>query len=227
MPRLHITAEGVTEREFAKHILAPWLTQRQVFADARCVLTSRDKKAHKDYRGGLIRYQKARDDITRWLKEDKDPSRFFTTMCDLYALPTDFPGYKKAVSLTDPYKRVRLLEAEFGADIADSRFIPYIQLLEFEALIFVDPQQLDWSYLDDDSAIAQLVAISEAQEPELINDGPETAPSKRILHVLPEYDKVTAGVETTRQIGIPRLRERCPHFDQWLTKLEALGVAPS
>ena len=91
MIRLHVTAEGQTEQAFVKTVLAPHLTNYGVYADARCVLTSKDNRAGKEFRGGLISYQKAKNDIQTWLKEDKSPECRFTTMFDLYALPDDFP----------------------------------------------------------------------------------------------------------------------------------------
>lgn len=44
MIRLHVTAEGQTERAFVKTVLGPHLAQYTVFANARCVLTSKDKR---------------------------------------------------------------------------------------------------------------------------------------------------------------------------------------
>ena len=70
MIRLHITAEGQTEQEFAKKVLNPHLALFDVYVDARCVLTSKDKRASREYRGGLLSYEKAKKDIQNWLKED-------------------------------------------------------------------------------------------------------------------------------------------------------------
>lgn len=221
--RLHVTAEGQTEQAFVKTVLSPHLAAFNVFADARSVLTSKDKKVHKEYRGGLINYQKARADIVTWLKEDQHSECRFTTMFDLYALPEDFPGYVDAAKLNDPYARVLALEDAFRQDIDDRRFIPYIQLHEFEALILADPQQLDWEYLEHDEPISNLANMVGTQNPELINDGPQTAPSKRILKEIPEYDKVTVGVSVAQKIGIASLRLKCSHFTNWLEKLEQEG----
>jgi len=63
------------------------------------------------------------------------------------------------------------------------------------------------------------------QSPELINDGPDTAPSKRILKEIPEYDKVGAGVLVAEKIGLEILRKKCNHFAEWLACLEQLGSA--
>ena len=103
-------------------------------------LLSRDKRKAREYRGGLLGYERAKKDIRAWLKEDKHTECRFTTMFDLYALPDDFPGYAEAMSTSDPYDRVGILEQKMAEDIGDSRFIPYIQLHEFEALILADPK---------------------------------------------------------------------------------------
>jgi hypothetical protein len=55
------------------------------------------------------------------------------------------------------------------------------------------------------------------------NDHPDTAPSKRLLREIPEYDKANSGVIVAEQIGLGKMRRRCPHFNDWLTKLERLG----
>lgn len=56
--------------------------------------------------------------------------------------------------------------------------------------------------------------------PEHIDDGADTAPSKRILKVFPDYKKTVAGPEIAAQIGLAALRRECPHFDGWLTRIE-------
>lgn len=222
--RLHVTAEGQTEQEFVRKILAPHLGAFGVFADARCVLTSKDKRQRKEYRGGLVSYKKAKADILTWLKEDKAPECRFTTMFDLYALAEDFPGFDEAKKKADAYERVRVLEDALGADMDDRRFLPYIQLHEFEALVLAAPQALDWEYLEHAGPIRRLVEMVAGQNPELIDDGEATAPSKRILAQIPEYDKKTAGVSVVERIGVPVLRSKCAHFRAWLERLEQLGA---
>ncbi len=174
--RLRIISEGQTEEAFVKRILAPHLGGFSVFADARSVLTSRDKKGHKNCRGGLVSYSKAKADIKTWMKEDRRAECRFTTMFDLYALPGDFPGYADARRENDPYRKVQVLEDALKEDIDDRRFIPYIQLHEFEALILADAGKLDWEYLDHDAPIRRLVDMVGNQNPELIDDTPEGRP---------------------------------------------------
>lgn len=224
MIRLHITAEGQTERGFVEALLVEHLAKFGVYADVRCVLTSKDNRFSKEYRGGMTSYSRAKDDILTWLKEDRHKECRFTTMFDLYALPDDFPGYKDASQTTEPYGRIEAIETAMAADFADyPSFIPYVQLHEFETLILADPQKLEVEYFERDREIAELVGLVQNENPELINDGWETAPSKRIEKLIPEYDKVVAGRLITKEIGLKTLREKCRHFNEWLSRLERLN----
>ncbi len=220
--RLNITSEGQTEEYFAKKVLSPYLGQFNISTNVRSVLTRKDRK--KNYRGGLNSYQKARKDILMWIKEDNNPEVRFTTMFDLYALPTDFPKYREAKRIYDPYEKVEFLERAFSEDINDFRFIPYIQLHEFEALIFVNPEPLKYEYFEHENEIDKLIKISnDFANPELINDNPLTAPSKRILQLIPEYDKANIGPDIADFIGINNLKSKCRHFNNWVTLLEKLS----
>lgn len=227
MIRLHIIAEGQAELNFARKVLAPHLAARNIIVDARAVMTSRNRHTSHKHSGGLTSYGKAKNDIKAWLTEDKGAESRFTTMFDFYGLPKDFPGYADIACLASPHERVKRLETALASNIDDQqgRFIPYIQLHEFEALIFADPRQLDWEYLEHAAQIESLIAIAEEQEPERINDGRDTAPSKRILANIPEYKKATAGVAVVEKIGLPTLRAKCKHFDEWISRLESLAGA--
>lgn len=232
--RLHITAEGQTEERFVKNVLAPFLGEREVWVDARCVLTSKHNRGSAEFRGGWRRtsaYAAAKKDICTWMKEDQNADARFTTMFDLYALPSDFPAFTEAKHESDPYRRVEMLENALADDIngelADTRFVPYIQLHEFEALILADPEQLEWEFLEHEAPIRNLVDMValEGGNPELIDDGPCTAPSKRIISEIREYEdkKATSGPLVAGIIGMKKLRERCRHFADWIEALAALG----
>jgi hypothetical protein len=146
-------------------------------------------------------------------------------MFDLYALPADFPDFATAGRRMPPYERVEKLERALASRIGHRQFVPYIQLHEFEALIFADPQKLDAEFLERKDGVRNLVRIAtEAGNPESIDDGEETAPSKRIIREIPEYEwrKASAGPLVAGKIGLPALRQKCAHFDQWLKRLEEL-----
>lgn len=223
--RLHITAEGQTEERFVSKVLQPHLASVNVFVDARSVLTSRDNKTGQAYRGGLLSYQKAKQDIMGWIRQDSNPESRFSTMFDLYDLPGDFPGAQEALVIRDPYKKVKLLEKRLDEDINHQGFIPYIQLFEFEALLFSDLDKFALEYLEHDKVIERLkqtLQQSFQNNPELIDDGPNTAPSKRILTAIPEYSKSGSGVIIAKMIGLDRIRSMCRHFNDWICKLEGL-----
>lgn len=221
--RLNITGEGQTEERFVKEALSTYLGAFNIATDVRRVLMSKNR--HHKYRGGLSSYLKARNDIRAWLKEDNNPEVRFTTMLDLYGLPDDFPGYKDSLQIRDVYQRVEFLESKFFDDIGDTRFIPYVQLHEFEALVLANPQNLKYEYFEHESAIEELITTVKSfdDNPEKINDSKETAPSKRILKLIPEYDKVNAGASIAAITGIDFLKLKCKHFGDWLNKLERLN----
>ena len=67
---------------------------------------------------------------------------------------------------------------------------------------------------------SQTAAIVEAfDNPEDINSSPETAPSKRLKTLIPDYDKVIMGNLLVLEIGIDAIMERCPSFSAWLKML--------
>lgn len=158
------------------------------------------------------------------MKQDSGPDSWFTTMIDLYKLPADFPGVSDYCRERDPIKRVRLLEGILASDLDNARFIPYIQVHEFEALLFSDPEGFSIAFPANAKDVSTLKTIRKSFEtPEHIDDGECSAPSKRIVSLLPDYDKVSAGPLVAKQIGLPRLRAECLHFDDWLERLERAG----
>jgi hypothetical protein len=58
--------------------------------------------------------------------------------------------------------------------------------------------------------------------PEEINDQPSTAPHQRILNIYPTYQKPTFGVTIASRIGLQKIRDQCPHFSEWIRKLEQI-----
>ncbi len=222
--RLHFIVEGQTEEAFVNQTLRPHLADLSVWVKARCVMTSRRRGVRR--RGGIGNYAQAKRDINAWMIEDQNPDARFTTMFDLYGLPSDFPGSQDAARRQDPYERVSILEDALSEGISDSRFIPYLQLHEFETLLLSDPQKLDSQFYDRRVGIRRLVEVASGFEsPERINDGINSAPSKRITDEIPEYArmKASAGPIVAEKIGLPTLRLKCEHFGEWLGKLERLA----
>jgi hypothetical protein len=100
--------------------------------------------------------------------------------------------------------------------------IPYIQMHEFEALLFSDPVKCSAGLYEAQIAEPMQRIRDQFPSPEHINDGPETAPSKRILGLFHRYDKPLYGCLACHEIGIRTIRQECYHFDEWVTRLEKL-----
>jgi hypothetical protein len=115
-----------------------------------------------------------------------------------------------------------------GASIGDRRFLPYVQLHEFEALVLADPIRLGDFYPARRSEAGRLAEMAkQARTPEHIDEGARTAPSKRIIDQIPEYEggKRAAAPIVLERIGLNLLRQACPHFGAWLTCLESLATS--
>ncbi len=220
---LNVLAEGQAEREFAQKTLGLHLEPLGILVDSRCVTTSR--KQHK--KGGLDNYLKVKNDLQRWINEEKGRRPFFTTMFDLYALPNDFPSFAESLQISDPYQRVEFLEKAFLDDIDFHKFIPYLQLHEFEALLLANPEVLLLEYIGAEAQVEKLkkIVADHHNNPEEINTGKTTAPSKRIISLIPEYEgnKVSVGAVLAGIEGIEAQRERCKHFADWVNKLKNIS----
>ena len=219
---LRIVVEGQTEETFVNQTLKPYLGGFSVGVSAHVL--NKSAKGGYPYRGGLNSYAQAEMDINLWLTHDNSWDARVTTMFDLYRLPKDFPGYCASASHNDPYQRVQALEDALEQKIGNSRFIPYIQLYEFEALLLSDPQKFDSWFFNCPDGITNLVEmVSQFQSPENVND--DDPPSKRINQDLLNYNswKASAGPIVAEKIGLPTIRAKCAHFANWLAKLENLG----
>ncbi len=225
---IHVLCEGQTEQGFVKEVLRPYLQAHGV-TGVKSILITTNKKLNA--RGGMLSYHNASADleILRQTKQDGDYERhIFTTMFDLYALPDDFPGFTAAQSISDPYSRVAALESSLSDAINDSRFIPYIQLHEFEALLFCGIEYIVKLYPACEKRCKQLTTDlnNAGGNPELINNSPETAPSKRIIKAIEggtktryNYNKPKTGKYVALNVGIDALRSQCKHFDEWIERL--------
>jgi hypothetical protein len=222
--RVYVVTEGQTETQFVKKVLGPWFNQRNIILIPCTVVTKMDKKAGKQYKGGISSYTKVRNDIKKCLNYANKPNVYITTMFDYYHFPHDVPGYTPGKA-ADPYSEVARLESLIKNDIQNINpspvFIPYLQLHEFETLIFCDLAIVANQHFD--SVIAPLrEAMDKFKNPELINNSETTAPSKRLHDCISGFDKVADGVLITEKIGIDNLRRTCRHFNDWITCLENL-----
>ncbi len=212
MVRVHVLVEGQTEEMFVKEVLSPH------FSGLGLYLTPWLAGKH----GGIGRYERDKGDLLKRLKQDH--RAFCTTMVDYYGMPTSWPGRETAAGNPEAIEQAILasISAEMGEGFNPARFIPYVQMHEFEALLFSDPKILAAGLESvEESGIRQIK--DQFANPEEIDDSQQTAPSKRIVRLDRSYQKVTDGVVIAKKIGLNLMRAECPHFNQWIGKLEALA----
>lgn len=227
MIRLYVVVEGQTEEAFVKGVLRPYLLGRAVWADPIIVSTSRASGGRKNKGGGSWKHWLG--DLTRVLREQARAGAWVTTMFDLYGLPRDFPSIGAVRSGRTADDKLARAEAAIQGALAASdgshRLIPYVQKHEYEALVMACLNNLE-RVLDAAEDLSGLEALrSEIGDcpPEDVNDGPTTAPSKRLERHIPGYDKVLHGELALTDVSIPDLAQRCPHFGAWVERLVALS----
>ncbi|UVA79777.1 DUF4276 family protein [Pandoraea commovens] len=215
MSRVYLLVEGQTEEAFVNELLVPHYSPLGHYLTPIIVRTS------PGHRGGVVSYGKVRWQIEQLCKQHREAH--VTTFFDLYGLPEDFPGKASPAYPANRSGRDKasFLEAELAKDIGRPNFIPNLLVHEFEALLFVDIAAFE-QWTDEDRALDPLRAIRKTTSPEDINDSPQTAPSKRILAAMSEYQKTFHGPLIACDIGMDAIRRDCPHFAAWLAKIEAL-----
>ncbi len=214
MKRLIIVCEGPTENEFCLELVAPKLLKADIYVEAPLI-----KKSN----GGIVSWPAIKRQLERHLHEG---NAYVSLMVDYYGIKDShgFPGWQESKVIYPMSARWQFLCNRMKTDITSelsSRFIPYIQIHEFESLLFSDIEvfrnnfasnELDFSILE--------VAIQEFPNPEDINSRPTLAPSKRLIEAIPGYDKIIYGNCLAADIGLDKIMEKCPLFSQWVTSLQ-------
>ena len=214
MIRVYVVVEGQTEGSFVGDLLAEAFWPRQVYLTPILL-------------GGHTSYARVTRDVLKLLKQDQ--TAYCSTMLDFYGLGRGFPDTPLPPNLPN-IEKVRRIEAAFKEDICnlipdfrpDIRFLPYLQLHEYEGLLFSDSSAFATAIRQPHLAESFQALRDTFPTPEDINDDANTAPSKRILRAYPAYSKVIDGTLAARAVGIPAMRQECPHFRNWLERIEAL-----
>lgn len=214
MKRLIIICEGPTEQAFCNDVLHGHLLTKDIALEAPTI---------KHSNGGIVAWDTLKKQIVRHLNEGNSIVSLFV---DYYRIRDSyhFPGWMESKSINNIYDRMHFLFEQMSLDIDEnlrSRFIPYIQLHEFEGLLFSNiavfqnnftKQELNFQQLED--------AINSVKTPEEINNGPATAPSERLKKAIKGYDKVVYGACLASDIGLNTIRGKCILFNEWVMKLE-------
>lgn len=220
--RVLVLVEGQTEERFVKDVLGPNYWDRKIYFQPTILVTKRVKDG-PNFKGGVTNFSKFNNDIRRLLNGAGDT--LVTTILDYYALPKDFPGMNSRPD-TSAIERVTHVEKEIAGYFGNPpNFFPFFALHEFEAWLFASPSELPkvMTAIEKQSRFAAI--LEKYSSPEEINDRPEFAPSKRIISIFPAYRKTVHGPLAAKRIGLKQIRQVCPHFDDWLVKLENYAAA--
>jgi len=218
-----VIVEGRTEEIFINKILKDYLDQKNIFMTP--IQISKPGQKGRD-----VRFSRAINDISLHLKQREDT--YISLFFDYYGLKNDWPGLDEAHKKTKPSEIASAINNATQSAVdkklskyrSDTRFIPYIAVHEFESLLFSDPMKTALVLKVNQGKIDTI--INQFGDPEKINNSPKTAPSKRLKKLYPRYKKTITGITAARDIGIPKMREKCKVFDHWLSQLESLVGEP-
>jgi hypothetical protein len=228
--RLLLHVEGETEETFVKAVLREHLVPRGYSSvSARLLGRARRRRG----RGGVIPWPSAQKELCNHLKQD--PGCIAGTMVDYYGLPAEghgaWPGRAAAANVPETVQRAHTVECALAASVAETmgssfdrrRFVPYVMMHEFEAMLFSDCAGFGHAIGHPDLSVPLEKIRRAFDTPEDIDDSQETAPSKRIVRLLPTYEKPLMGNLGVLHLGLDTIRGECPHFNRWLQRLEELG----
>ncbi|WND09579.1 DUF4276 family protein [Klebsiella pasteurii] len=209
MMRVCVVCEGQTEVEFIRSCVAPALN------DGRFLIYPAIIQAPSGaHRGGRVTVER----LVAFMNRQYHETDRITTFVDFY-------GFQNADGRSASQLEEAIM-AGLQAKQLESRFIlPYVQLHEFEALLFSDVDKFEYVFdgWNDDVRQTLTRVRNQFNTPEDINNHPTTAPSKRILSAFAQgiYSKVIHGPLIAEAIGLATIRQQCPGFNLWCEKLEA------
>ena len=219
MKKVLIYVEGQTEETFVRTVLTPYLSRKCGLFLVSTLARTKRTKSGRTFKGGIVSFGQIRRDLIRLLSDSS--ALAVTTMIDYYNLPDDFPG-KATIPDDTPYRRVAYLEKAFEKAIGHHRFLPFLVLHEFETFVLVDPEKLGEALPQYRYQVPALEKDVGSLPPEEIDEGNDTHPAARISRYFPAYQKALHGPRIVQSIGLKQIRERCPHFNEWLGRLESL-----
>ena len=214
MNRIVFIVEGDTEIQFVENQIIPYLQEKCGYhtpMNAQKITTNKKKNC----KGGNVGIEYLRNEIR---KIAASGDTFITTLLDFFRLPNDFPNYT-----TDKTKVTEIeqgLTATMTHIVSHNRFLPYIQLHEVEALMFIKVEGFEL-FIDEDRQRQELQnIIAQYPNPEDINGGSATAPSKRLEKIFPTYNKVAYSGLVFDELSIDEIRNKCHRFNSWLNNIE-------
>ncbi|WP_313920438.1 DUF4276 family protein [Tahibacter sp.] len=213
MTRICIVCEGQTEVEFILRCVTPHLMGYQITAYPSLL-----RAPSGQHRGGRVTVER----LVNFMMHEYHNADRVTSLVDFY-------GFQDAAGRTRQQLEQAIFDGLVGGKLkADPRYVmPYVQMHEFEALLFSDIEQFQFVLDGWNEKVRTSLAVVKRnfETPEHINNSRETAPSKRILEIFEHrsYNKTEHGPIIAQEIGLPAIRAHCRQFDAWMAALEAWG----
>lgn len=210
MKRVIIVCEGPTEQEFCKDVLFDFFIKNDIYIETPLI---------KHSGGGVVPWSALCRQVFNHLREKEV---YVSTFIDYYGIKDsyNYPKWEEAKAISNHEARVEFIEAAMQEQFG-KRFIPYLQLHEFESILFSDISVFERTFMPSELEIGKLQnAIKEFPNPEEINNSPQTSPSKRIEDAVRGYKKVLFGNFLAMEIGLDKIMLSCPHFRKWIENVK-------
>ncbi|HFA52199.1 MAG TPA: DUF4276 family protein [Bacteroidetes bacterium] len=226
MANIFLIVEGETEEQFYKNQLVqayrlPDGSYNHYFT-VRLIPNKRGNYSRSGS-GGQASYDSCIDIVKRFLRQ--------ATHCELVVLILDYYGlhhtFKNHLSSQqiDLKQKIEAVQERLERDINSPKFKFRLQVHEFEAYLFSDPA-IVVSHFGKTEKLDELKAVLAAfdNNPELINDNIETAPSKRLKTLFPEFRKTSDGLLIAQKTGVPTIRKKCLYFNELCNLFDEVGA---
>lgn len=218
MRSLYIIVEGETEEEFVKRLLVPYLYGHGLTCHIQAILVHVSGGGH-----GHSNTEHFLNTIEPVLYLRGEP--VVTSLLDFFRFPRKQASFAACTALPTAAAQADCLQQALFTAMQGIRsyrhFLPYVQLHEFEALLFADAAGHSLHPPRIAADVAAVIAAHPA--PEDINSRPEWAPSKRLEAIYRAhnhtYRKGADAVDIAELIGMDQLRARCPRFGAWVEAL--------
>lgn len=221
-----VVVEGQCERDFLQSVVAPVLGSKNIFLTAAVI----GKPGHK---GGNVTFARLLKDVENFFSQGN--CHAVSMMIDYFRLHPQWPGMPEltqcmqaGASLTLQQKAQALNTATLQAiqqalpqvENVEQRFIPYIQMHEYEALLFSEQQTLAQCLGVEETKVQSVLA--QYKTPEHINTNPQRTPAKQIENLIRprQYRKRRQGIAIAQKVGLYAMRQQCQLFDAWVERLE-------
>ena len=206
MIRLAIVVEGRTEEEFVKEMLADHMQARGVRTEPILL-------------NGNVTVDRLAAHMAKLIWNFD----IVTSLVDLYGFRDQGTNTREQLQQLI----CKTVDTIISRAWDQSRAFSSVQQYEFEGLLFSDVAAFRNAINLPEEGVEELQRIrSTFRTPEDINDGIETSPSKRILKVMPRYQKVVDGPLIALETTLDVIRRECPRFNAWVARMESLSNTP-